>query len=269
MRLLASAERFRRQRIALAERAVKLARREPFGSVVVRHQAAGALLAAQAVGDMLAEQDMSVEPAGTLQVLAFTADSVDLDELAVGIEEQWRLDRLAQGLVLGAMLGAESVAIASRPKVGYVRFVGASCCSRCAILAGRFYRYSDGFLRHPNCLCQHLPTMDPRSEYRQDPQQLVDEGRVTGLSKADARALADGADLSQIVNYRRGGLRQVHFGGGRTVTVSTEGVMKRGRAYRGRTGRRLDARLTPASIYQVAETREEAIRLLRLHGYLI
>src|SRR5690348_18342012 len=30
-------------------------------------------------------------------------------------------------------------------------------CQRCAILAGRWYRWSQGFLRHPRCDCVNLP----------------------------------------------------------------------------------------------------------------
>ena len=269
MPTLQSAERYRRQRSALADRAVVLARRGDVGLIVARHQAAGALLAASAVGAMLDEQGTSVAPEASLQPIAFAADPGTVESLAAGISEDWRFDRLVAGLVIDAMIGAESVSIASRPRVGYVRYVGPKCCSRCAILAGKFYRWNSGFLRHPGCRCEHLPTTDPRSDYRQDPMQLVEEGRVTGLSKADMRALSDGADLNQLVNYRRGGLERVSFGPGRTVKISREGTTKRGRAYRGKTGRNMSARLTPDSIYDIAgDDRSEAIRLLKLHGYL-
>ena len=35
---------------------------------------------------------------------------------------------------------------------GYERFVTLPACSRCIILAGRLYRWSTGFARHPRCL---------------------------------------------------------------------------------------------------------------------
>lgn len=266
--MLPSAEQYRRRRAALAARAVTLASRGDAAAVVVRHQAAGALVASQAVGAMLAEQRTPVAPEARLQPLAFTADTAAVDRLLLEIEEKWRFERLVGNLVLGSMLAAEQVGIAARPTVGYIRYVGPRCCSRCAILAGKFYRWNAGFLRHPGCQCEHVPTTDPRTAYRQDPMQLVREGRVTGLSKADMRALDAGADLSQVVNYRRGGLQQVTFGPMRSVTISREGTTRHGLAWRGRTGRNMSARMTPASIFRVAGSQEDALRMLRLHGYI-
>lgn len=269
MATLLSAEEYRRTKIALADRAVLLANRgEDVGLVVVRHQAAGALVAQGAVANMLDEQGTPVEADATLNPLGFIADPVTVRDMASRIDEKWRFDRLVAGLVVDSMLAAESVAIATRPRTGYVRYVGPSCCSRCAILAGKFYRWNSGFLRHPRCRCVHIPTTDPRSDYRQDPMTLVREGRVTGLSKADMQALADGADLNQLVNIHRGGLELVSFGPGRTVSVSREGITRHGLANRRNTGRNMRARLTPDSIYRVAESRERAIEMLRLHGYV-
>jgi hypothetical protein len=44
--------------------------------------------------------------------------------------------------------------------MGFVRRVNPPCCGRCAILAGRWYRYDSGFRRHPRCDC----TLEPTSE---------------------------------------------------------------------------------------------------------
>jgi hypothetical protein len=38
-----------------------------------------------------------------------------------------------------------------RVEIGYIRLLTPPSCARCVILAGRFYRWSDGFKRHPNC----------------------------------------------------------------------------------------------------------------------
>ena len=43
------------------------------------------------------------------------------------------------------------VAVASRPKTGYTRMLNPPSCERCVVLAGRFYRWNTGFLRHPRC----------------------------------------------------------------------------------------------------------------------
>jgi hypothetical protein len=68
------------------------------------------------------------------------------------------LDMMARTQVADAGRVADGVAIAARPKLtGYVRMVVGKTCSRCLILAGRRYRWSTGFQRHPR-LPMRLPT---------------------------------------------------------------------------------------------------------------
>ena len=51
-----------------------------------------------------------------------------------------------------------SVDTVQRPALtGYVRVVAPPACSRCIILAGKWFRWNEGFQRHPNCDCIHLP----------------------------------------------------------------------------------------------------------------
>jgi hypothetical protein len=69
--------------------------------------------------------------------------------------------RLAgQTQVADAARAAEGVSItASEPtdrtgkkvEVGWIRVLNPPSCSRCVLLAGRFYRWNEGFERHPNC----------------------------------------------------------------------------------------------------------------------
>lgn len=278
MAQLRTAERHYAQTQALAKRAAREARRGDVGLVVVRHQAGAAAVATAGVTAMLQEQGMNVQPEAALAPLAFTAAPEAVDEMAQEIDG-WQLDRMVMGLVTDAARAAESVSIATRPRVGYVRYVNPPCCSRCAILAGRFYRWSEGFQRHPGCDCSHLPTTDPRSDFRQNPHELVDKGLVSGLSKADRRALSDGADLNQLVNFQRGGIQRLNFGPGRTVSVTSEGTTSRGIAGKRlgdlqkvngeRYRRSTRFRLTPDAIYKAADgDRDTALRLLKLHGYI-
>lgn len=264
---------------ALAERAAREARKGDVALVVVRHQAAAATTVTAALSAMLAEQGTPVAPEAELAPLAFTAAPEAVSRIADKIDTNWQLDRLVQSLVLDAARAAESVSIVSRPRVGYVRYLSPPSCSRCAILAGRFYRWSAGFRRHPGCDCTHLATTDPRSEYIQNPHDLVEKGLVTGLSKADRRALADGAELNQLVNAKNGSLRRVNFGPGRTVSITDAGMTSRGIAGK-RLGdlRKVDGsryrvsggmRLTPDSIYRVADgDRDLAMQLLKRNGYI-
>lgn len=264
---------------ALAQRAAREARKGDVARVVIRHQAAAALTVTNALTSMLAEQGTPVAPEAALVPLAFTASSEAVTQMASKAEHGWQLDRLVMSLVADAARGAESVSIATRPRVGFVRYVSPPCCRDCAVLAGKFYRWSSGFDRHPHCDCTHLPTTDPRSEFIQNPNDLVERGLVTGLSKSDTRALRAGADLNQVINAKRSRLRRVNFGPGRTVTTTTEGTTARGIA-----GKRLgdlrkvegsryrvsqQMRLTPDAIYRAtAGDRDAALRLLRLHGYI-
>src|SRR5690606_25895161 len=105
---------------------------------------------------------------------------------------------------------SEAVAIAARPAVtGYVRMVNPPSCSRCAVLAGRFYRWNDGFQRHPRCDCRHVPTTEanagdivtaPRDYF--DSLDAAEQDRI--FTQAGAEAIRLGADPAQVVNARRG-----------------------------------------------------------------
>ncbi|WP_050670510.1 hypothetical protein [Luteipulveratus halotolerans] len=124
------------------------------------------------------------------------------------------------------------------------------------------------------------------------------------FTKAGAQAIRDGADLAQVVNARAGmSTAQVVDRGrgdrwtargraarvdvyGRDLFITTEGTTRRGEAYRSmrdnranraaddirRKGERYSRskapRLMPESIYEIAESREDAIRLLKLYGYV-
>ena len=240
---LASAEKARADRDKLAARAARLAARGDVGREVVRHQATAAQKASLGVAAMLAEQGTPIAPDGILDPMRFTATAAAVDNLARSIDEPWRLERFVRYLVIGAWLSAEEVAVAARPGVGYVRHVGPACCRRCAVLAGRWYRWSAGFRRHPGCLCGHVPSVDPRgSRFRPDVAALVAEGRVTGLSAADQLALDHGATLSDLTDLSG---------------------LNAGNPSPGRSG------VTPVEIFAAADgDRDEAVRLLKLHGYL-
>lgn len=178
--------------------------------------------------------------------------------MAVG---QATLETIVRTQVGDAGRVADGVAIAARPRTGWVRMLVGSSCPRCVILAGRFYRYSSGFERHPNDDCISIPAVeDTAGDYTTDPRQAFDEGRVRGLSAADEQAIRDGADMAQVVNAHQG----MSTAGG--VKTTTTGTSRRGLA-----GQRLQgaARLMPEAIYQQARSRDEAIALLHSHGYIV
>lgn len=66
------------------------------------------------------------------------------------------LDMIVRTQVADAGRAADQVALTARPQVtGYVRMLVGRTCARCAVLAGRRYRWSQGFQRHLPALRLH------------------------------------------------------------------------------------------------------------------
>lgn len=240
--------------------------------------AAGQVVAAREadgyVSRALAEQGVEVEPIARVNPAGFAgmqngpAPVVDLldrprilalDAIGRGAAPAAALATAAQrlqtytlSLVQDAGRQAVSAGIAARPMVGWRRMVNAPCCERCAILAGKWFRWNQGFARHPRCDCAHIPAAeDSPGSVGTDPDALFASGRVRGLRGAEARAVADGADPVAVVNARRGAQ-------GMTTTESTG---RRGRAQRGR--------LTPEGVYaRAGGDRDRALELLERYGYV-
>lgn len=201
----------------------------------------------------------------------------ELERLTV--EMLGSLDLFVQSEVIASGVDASSVEIVAEPDwTNYVRVLVLPSCKRCVGLAGRIYRDLDGFARHPKCDCQHWPVKSwaaaERAGLVTDPMTAFERGQVTGLSQADAQAISDGADFNAIANTTRGGGRRPPgmtnaitaeiFG--RTVKATLEGTTKRSEWRRKHPN--LPIRLRPESIYEHAKDRADALRLLKLYGYL-
>lgn len=248
-----SAPRYTAASALIAASAVRAAHAsQPRGNVAVAatiatYQATQAVLAERAVDQMLADQSLDVAAEALLNSPAFTSEvdriMADLDKIA----NDYEFDRLVSSLVQDAGRSAQSVAIAARPKVSWVRHLTLPSCSRCAVLAGRVYRYSQGFERHENCDCTMTPVTVASPDLTYDFEALIRSGQVTGTSKADRRAIRDGADVGQVINVR----------------LTKGGVHESGRVlYRA-------GRMTPEAIYRkTGDDREAALALLQSSGYL-
>jgi hypothetical protein len=122
------------------------------------------------------------------------------------------LDMIVRTQVADAGRIADQVAMTARPRVtGYVRLVVGRTCSRCVVLAGRWYRYNAGFNRHPRCDCIGVPSRENAAgDVRTNPQAYFDSLSSTeqdkAFTKAGAEAIRLGADIGQVVNARRGAL---------------------------------------------------------------
>ncbi|MFH8797063.1 hypothetical protein [Streptomyces sp. NPDC017941] len=191
------------------------------------------------------------------------------------------LEMVTRSLIADAGRIADMAGMIARPRVvSYVRVVEAPACARCIVLAGREYSFSEGFLRHPRCDCTMapkrpgdlwVPDLPEDLATRMSPEQLR---RTFGA--AGAQAIADGADLAQVVNARRGMNTATRYR--RTVQTTGEGTTRRGLYGARRTkfqkvpgaryARASAPRLMPEEIYRLADDREHALRLLRRNGYL-
>lgn len=247
-----TALKYRNLSSAAATRAAREARRaRPRGTdavleVLARHQVAQARYAADATAAVLATQGIRTPPDAPLLAAGFTTGRSNLSGMLDAVETDWQFSQLVASLVQDAGRAAQSVSQASRPRVGWTRTLTPPSCSRCAVLAGRVYRYSTGFLRHPRDDCTMIPSAEGDDRYVADIGAMTRAGQITGLSKADHAALGDGADLAQLVNVRR----------------QTAGLQTAGRALV-RQGRP-----TPEGIYRMASDREAALTLLARYRYI-
>lgn len=210
---------------------------------------------------------------------------------------------LAQGgnrltLSAGTMLSdtgraAEKVAGGARRVKTWTRMLVPPSCGRCVILAGKTFRHSEAFDRHPGCDCRNVPsTEDTGDDATTDPMAYLsglseaEQDRALG-SKANGQAFRDGADTNQLINaYRKAGAvkpAQVH---GQAIKYTREGTTRRGHAYwqmsqaqyvkeqgifrNGSKYYRLKSpRLMPETIYKIAKDQDDAKRLLKLYGWVV
>jgi hypothetical protein len=278
----------RQQRFTLA--ALFAARgRLPIGDLtrlVTVLQVAAAQDAIDSIEPMLDEQDISAPSTGLVPAAMFAGTASDgrpLDTLFAQAATQQALELMVVTQVQDTARQAAAVSIASRPHIGYVRMLNPPSCSRCAILAGKFYRYNQGFLRHPRCDCRHVPSLEDTSgDLRTDPTAYFDslpaleQNRI--FTKAGAEAIRLGADVGQVVNTRRvtSGMQFAQSKAikvdARGIRYTTEGTTRRGLAAQQQAGLRqngpVQGRLMPESILERAKDRDDAQRLLRLYGYI-
>ena len=186
------------------------------------------------------------------------------------------LTTITRTQVADAGRAAAGVDTATRRKTGFTRMLNPPSCSRCSVLAGRFYRWNAGFDRHPRCDCIHVQTSVEAAQTEglmHDPYEyfhsLSPEEQDKVYTRAGAQAIRDGGDLFQVVNSRRGisyagvskdGTRRGQL---RVGNTTTEGTTKRGNF--GRNG----PRLTPEAIYGKGLSRAETLSELERYGYIL
>lgn len=256
---------------------------------------------------VLAEADIPDRPSGDFvpsSLVGMASDGRRLDTLAYGAVTQAKtaisegattaqaLDRGGNWLELMAKLQvadaarqAVGVLTASRKNLGgTVRVLNPPSCQRCAVLAGRFYRWSQGFQRHPKCDCVNTPV--PSKAYAEaegfvtSPMEAYRRGEIHDLTEAQRFAIDNGADIAQVVNATRGmsttaTRRRAPGNRGQERAATVRVAPKPGEldplAFLPAEIREAPAALgvlTPEGIYRTAKNRDEAISMLRELGYI-
>ena len=272
-------------------------------SIIAEAQSQMTLAAADYVPRVLGETDLPDRPEGDFRpesLVGRASDGRRLDTLAYGAVTQAKtaisegattqqaldsggnwLDLMTKLQIADAARQAVGVMTASRKDLGgTVRVLNPPSCQRCAILAGRWYRWSQGFDRHPRCDCTNVPTRDrgwaEAEGFITDPMDAYRAGQIKDLTQAQVKAVEDGADIGKVVNAYRGTSTTATQTRPRP-TEKTQGVVEPGmpdlmadivgaQASIGRVDR---ARiLTPEGIYKQAGSRDEAIVMLRDLGYI-
>lgn len=245
--------------------------------VVQAGMAASARSASEYTPALLAQTGVTAPAAGALTLSAFTDTAPDGTELssffdAAPIRAKQAVAGGASSLRAREMTGAwlmskvltaladtrrdvVSVDMAQRPNLtGYVRMLNGPSCSRCVILAGKWFRWNEGFERHRNCDCVHIPASNHQwaeaEGFVSDPydyfNSLTEAEQDRLFTKAGAQTIRDGGDIYRVVNIQNRGL----------------GVSRQAMKYGTPT------RMRPQDIYDLGLSREQTIQVLAREGYI-
>ena len=243
---------------------------EPMGKIIIPQSFAGVSASGRELPGLL------VQP--LVRVMAGMSAGVSTPRaMASGAD---LLDSIMTTEIHDAARSAEFTSIAANAEAaGYDRVVEAGACSRCIVLAGRFYRWNAGFRRHPRCRCHHAVRMHATEP--QSSQEIFDSMSAKAQSRtftnAGAASIRHGADIAQVVNARLG--MTTATVGGQKVATTTYGAGKR--SYTGSIRREIsrqrgDGRLVRAPrlmpeeiIRQSNGDRGLARRLLISNGYIV
>lgn len=228
---------------------------------------------------------------GVIQAKTAVGEGASVDA-ALANGGAW-MDLMVKLQVADAARQAVGIMTASRKDLGgTIRVLNPPSCQRCAILAGRFYRWSTGFQRHPKCDCVNLPSQSAgwaRSEgFMTDPMDAYRRGEIRDLTEAQKFAIDNGADITRVVNATRGmsttatdrslSARRIHLAEKKAAFDAAAEARRLASVAAGypdligslsHLPRATNASvLTPEGIYRQARDRDDAIRLLREWGYL-
>lgn len=198
--------------------------------VVDRGRVAAVAQAIPYTGAVLRETGQTAEPLGAIDPRAFVATAPDGRDMGSLLDQSIVKAKTA---VAGGETAGEALAqsgrwltmtaltvladtrrmvyeadIIQRPAItGYVRMLNPPSCSRCIILAGKWFRWNEGFQRHPRCDCAHIPASENvAGDIRTDPYEMFRsmsaEQQEATFGRSEARAIREGADIYAVVNQQ-------------------------------------------------------------------
>jgi len=258
---------------------------EDMFATVVAGQTAAAVNGLGYVPAVLAEQGIDAPAEAAVNAQRFaggTRDGRPLESLLGGAVYQSKAQMLGgkstaealrfggdwlQGVVMDSVRDADRQAVASgitvRPRVtGWVRMLNPPSCKFCITLAGKWFRWNQGFQSHPHCDCRHIPsnesvaedlTVDPYAYFN----SLSEKEQDRLFNKRDAQAIRDGGDIYRVVNIRSRGL--------------SDDALKSSGARSGWQARRWDtpSKMTIDDIYAASGgSRSKAIDLMSKNGFI-
>lgn len=179
---------------------------------------------------VLAEQGTAAAPVATVEPLGFARGSsgLPLADVAATVPAMVKrsigqgAERVALSRGLSLMEGITETLIADafrlataaemtvRPDVTtWTRVLNPPSCGRCAVLAGKVFRWDASFPRHPRCDCKALPStvVAPEGSRLVDPRAYFDSlspaEQDTRFGKGVAQRIRDGDNLEAAVNSSR------------------------------------------------------------------
>lgn len=205
-----------------------------------------------------------------LETLLGRAPYVARDRMLTGAGTAAALDytgKWLQRTVLDVVRDADRQAVqgslaTTRVVTTWTRMLNPPSCRFCIMLAGKVYRWNQGFRAHRACDCRHVPTQETVGrDLTTDPYRYFEslgkgeQDRLFGV--ADAQAIRDGGDIYRVSNTRFRGL--------------SDDAVKLNGSRRGWQSRRWDSpsKMTVDAVYASAKgDRALARKLLEENGYI-
>jgi hypothetical protein len=233
--------------------------------VVQAGRAAAVAVAAPYTASVLKETGQADDAVGSLNLAAFTRTAPDgrdigtlydqsvikaktavasgmTTEAALALAGRWMTMATLTTLADTRRMVYQADMIQRPTLTGFTRMLNPPSCNRCIILAGKWFRWNEGFQRHPSCDCIHVPASENvAGDIRTDPYAMFksmspdEQERVFGRS--EARAIREGADIYKATNQS---VRKL-----KTANSAID------------------------NIYRNAGTRTNAIRMLREQGFIL